>query len=83
MDNPGSESVSAIQTLIAKKLGPQRYKVWFKNSTRLSLTNGFLKVDVPNLFVGSWIEDHFTDSIYAAAREVTGRDVHVTYAVDA
>ena len=74
MDSPGSEPISDIQTLIAKKLGPQRYKVWFKNSTRISLTNGFLKVDVPNLFVGSWIEDHFTDSISAAAREITGPD---------
>jgi chromosomal replication initiator protein len=82
VDSSGSESVSAIQSLIAEKVGPQRYKVWFKNSTRLSLTKGFLKVDVPNLFVGSWIEDHFTDSINAAAREVIGHDVHVTYAVD-
>jgi len=63
-------------------VGPQRYRVWFKNSTRLSLANGFLKVGVPNLFVGGWIENHFTETISAAAREITGRDVHVTYSID-
>jgi len=71
-----------IKERIAHELGPQRYKVWFKNATQFTLTEGFLKVSVPNHFIGGWIERHFSDVILRAAREVVGRDVQLTYALD-
>ena len=80
--DPGETVVSDIQSHIANRIGPHRYKIWFRNATRLTLANGFLKVGVPNLFVGGWIEDHFTDVISDAAREVTGSDVNVTVSID-
>jgi chromosomal replication initiator protein len=63
-------------------VGPQRYKVWFKNSTELTMTDEFLKVGVPNVFIGDWIENHFSETISSAASEVTGRQYHVAYTVD-
>lgn len=78
----GVDTVSQIQSRIAEMVGPQRYKIWFKNSTELSLMDGFLKVGVPNVFVGTWIENHFADTITEAAREVTGNEVQVAYAID-
>ena len=82
MGVPGETAVSDIQSCIANRIGPHRYKIWFRNATRLTLANGYLKVGVPNLFVGGWIEDHFTDVISDAAREVTGGDVNVTVSID-
>ncbi len=71
-----------IQNRIAELVGPQRYKVWFKNSTLLTLADGFIKVGVPNLFVGNWIENHYADVISAAAREVTGSELNLTFSID-
>ncbi|MBN1491693.1 MAG: hypothetical protein JXA69_17400, partial [Phycisphaerae bacterium] len=76
------DTVGQIQSRIAEKVGPQRYKVWFKNSTQLTLADGFLKVGVPNLFVGGWIENHYADVIGEAAREVTGAEMNLTFSID-
>jgi len=77
------DPVAGIQDRIADLVGPQRYKVWFKNSTQLTLADGFLKVGVPNMFVGNWIENHFSDAISAAAQDVVGREVNLTFSTDA
>ncbi|MFQ5422501.1 MAG: chromosomal replication initiator protein DnaA [Phycisphaerae bacterium] len=71
-----------IRERIAEVVGPQRFKVWFKNATRLTCADGFLKVDVPNLFIGGWIENHFTEAIAVAAQDVLGREVQVRYAIE-
>lgn len=71
-----------IRQRIAETVGSQRYKVWFKNSTRLTCSDGFVKVGVPNHFIGGWIENHFADDIAAAAQSVLGREVQISYAID-
>jgi len=71
-----------IRDRIAEIVGPQKFKVWFKNSTRVSCGEGFVKVGVPNVFIGGWIENHFADAIGQAAREVMGEGVRVTFAID-
>jgi chromosomal replication initiator protein len=76
------EPVKAIRRKIADIVGPQSYRIWFRNSTQISCSEGFLKVGVPNLFIGGWIEDHFSDAISQAACEVIGREMQVTYAID-
>ena len=51
--------IRAINEALANKVGQQKYRIWFKNSTKLSLAGGYLKVGVPNLFIANWIENHF------------------------
>lgn len=77
------DAVSRIESLVAEKLGPQRYNIWFKNATQFTLTNGFLKVSAPNQFVGDWIERHFGATISEAAREVTGFECSLSFVIDA
>lgn len=79
---PRADTVSLLQAKIAEVLGPQRYKVWFKNATQFTLANGHLKVSTPNAFICSWIERHFADTIAEAAREVAGADYRVSFVVD-
>ena len=76
------DTETRIRTRISELVGPQRFKVWFKNSTQLACTDGFLKVGVPNLFIGQWIEDHFSEAITQAAVETLGNEVQVTFAID-
>jgi len=50
----GSRSAEdAINEVLAEKVGQQKFQIWFKNSTKLTLAGGYLKVGVPNLFVQS------------------------------
>jgi chromosomal replication initiator protein len=67
---------------IAELVGPQRYKVWFKNAVEYHITDGYLKIGVPNMFIGSWIENHFSDVIVDATRQVTGRELQLAFTID-
>jgi chromosomal replication initiation ATPase DnaA len=66
--------ISAISQALAERVGPQKFRIWFKHSTRLTLSDGYLKVGVPNLFIAGWIENHFSNEINEAVRAATGEN---------
>jgi chromosomal replication initiator protein len=72
----------AIADAIAQRIGQQKYRIWFKNSTKLALADGYLKVGVANPFIANWIESHFSSEIAQAACTVTGGDCRVVFNVD-
>ena len=74
--------IEMINETLAEKVGQQKYRIWFKNSTKLTLTDGYLKVSVPNPFIANWIENHFLNEIRKAVRSVTGADVQISFAID-
>jgi len=74
--------IRAIDEALANMVGQQKFKIWFKNSTKLTLAGGYLKVAVPNLFIASWIENHFLSEISQAVRSVTGKDAKVTFTIN-
>lgn len=74
--------IPRIEEKIADAVGPQRFGVWFKNATQFSLTDEFLCIATPNHFVGEWIQRHFSDAIVSAARDVTGRDLTLSFVTD-
>ncbi|MHC4708478.1 MAG: DnaA ATPase domain-containing protein [Planctomycetota bacterium] len=74
--------ISAINEALAEKVGPQKFRIWFKNSTRLTLSDGYLKIGVPNLFIASWLENHFLNEISQAARAVTANCPKITFTID-
>ncbi len=77
--------ISAINEALAEKVGPQKFRIWFKNSTRMTLAGEYLKVGVPNLFIASWIENHFLNEIGQAVQAATGRpqgEVKITFTID-
>ncbi len=76
------DEIAAINQAIAERVGQQKYRVWFRNSTRLVLADGYLKVGVPNLFIGSWIEAHFANDIGQAVHSVTGTEKKVVFNID-
>ena len=82
MDSTFTDEVSAINEALAEKVGPQKFQIWFKNSTRLTLAGEYLKVGVPNLFIASWLENHFIREIGQAAQAATGRSLKITFNID-
>jgi chromosomal replication initiator protein len=74
--------INAINQALAEEVGAQKYRIWFKNSTKMTLTGGYLKVGVPNLFIASWIENHFSNVIGMAVRKVTGNRPKISFTID-
>jgi chromosomal replication initiator protein len=66
---------------IAGKVGPERFHVWFNNSTRLDLRNDSLEIAVPNDFISEWIARNFARPIQEAVHEVLGCTLSVRYVV--
>ncbi len=77
-----TDEITAIDQAIAERIGPQKHRIWFRNSTRLTLADNYLKVGVPNHFIGSWIENHFLEDISAAVRGVTGGDKKIAFNIE-
>ena len=82
MQSTITDETSAVNEAIAEKIGAQKFRIWFKDSTRLSLSDGYVKVAVPNLFMAGWIENHFAKEISEAARTATGTTRKVIFTVD-
>ena len=71
-----------IRDRLEKIVGGQKYKIWFKDSTQFTHSDGDIKVGVANLFIASFIEDHFADAIQQAITEVLGRPVRISFMID-
>jgi len=82
MQSAITDEISAINEVLAEKVGQQKFRIWFKNSTKLTLADGYLKIGVPNLFIASWIENHFSNEISQAAQAVTGNSQKITFTLD-
>ncbi len=77
-----ANQISVINEALAEKVGQKKFRIWFKNSTKMTLADGYLKVGVPNLFIASWIENHFLDEITQVVRAVIGAEVKITFSID-
>ncbi|MHC4265367.1 MAG: DnaA N-terminal domain-containing protein [Planctomycetota bacterium] len=82
MQNIITDEISAINKVLTEKIGLQKFRIWFENSTRFSLVDGYLKVGVPNLFIAGWIESHFLQELRDSVRSVTGGSQRIMFTVD-
>src|SRR5580704_9214650 len=75
------QQLARLADAIAQRVGPQRFHVWFDNSTRLDLRQDGLEIAVPNDFISEWIGKNFTRPIQEAAHEVLGGPLPVRFSV--
>ena len=73
--------LARLADAIAQRVGPQRFHVWFNNSTKLDLRQDGLEIAVPNDFISEWIGKNFTRPIQEAAHEVLGTPLQVRFSV--
>jgi chromosomal replication initiation ATPase DnaA len=71
-----------ITQAIAEKIGTQKFKIWFESSTSFSLSEGYLKIGVPNTFIANWIESRFSKELKQAVEEVTGSKTKIIFNID-
>lgn len=76
----GSEE--RIGSRIEELIGPQAFRVWFRDSAQIACGEKRVKIGVPNLYVRGWIEDHYATAVAQAARDVLGEQAAVIYAID-
>ena len=82
MQSTITDEISAVNEALAEIVGPQKYRIWFKNSTKLTLAGGYLKVGVPNLFIAGWIENHFLNEINQAVQAALGSTPKIAFTID-
>jgi len=51
--------ICAINDAIAERIGQQKFRIWFKNSTRLTLTDDQIEGGVANQFISTWLKAIF------------------------
>jgi chromosomal replication initiator protein len=71
-----------ILRTLQERIGPQKFNAWFRHGTSLSITDGQVKVAVPNTFVAHWIETHYQQEIAAAVRQETGWECPIVVAIE-
>jgi chromosomal replication initiator protein len=76
------DAAEAIANALAQRIGQQKYRIWFQNSTRFTCVEGYLKIGVPNLFMAKWLENHFLKDVKAAAFAATAGHPKVSFVVD-
>src|SRR6185503_14759065 len=73
--------LARLADAIAQRVGPQRFNVWFNNSTRMDLRQDGLEIAVPNDFISEWIGKNYARPIQEAAHEVLGGPLQVRFSV--
>lgn len=66
------EKIAAIRLALAKRLGKQRFDLWFGTPDTVSVVNGTVRIGLPNLLFQKWVAQQFRDDIAAACTEVLG-----------
>ncbi|HEX3870173.1 MAG TPA: DnaA/Hda family protein [Pirellulales bacterium] len=82
MSKDDMEIVSALNLALAEKVGAQRFDLWFKGHTELSLAGDALLVKVPSTFLQDFLRKTFRREIELACFETLERAISVSFQVD-
>jgi chromosomal replication initiator protein len=79
---PTADAVHEIEHKLEERIGARRFQLWFKNSSRLQVEGLKVLIEVPNNFIGGWIENHFSDQLKTIATEVLPGKPEISYQVN-
>ncbi|HPM24648.1 MAG TPA: chromosomal replication initiator protein DnaA [Phycisphaerae bacterium] len=82
MEEPVAEKVCTIRARVADRIGVNRYRTWFSDSTHLQLDGERLDVTVANAFVGKWIASNYLTHLIEVTRDVIGAEPRIEIRVD-
>lgn len=74
--------LSAFGKMLTRRIGEQRYQLWFAEHVKLGLDDQDLIVGVPNHFYQDWLENTFAHAIRETLLEVAGRPLGIRYVID-
>ena len=77
------DAVAALGRTLCGRIGTPRHELWFKDKTKFQVdADDQLIVGVPNCFYQDWLREKFADDVSAAAAEVLGKAVTVSFVID-
>ncbi len=71
-----------IQENIKRRLGLERYAIWFNKTVLMGLDGDSLVVGVPNVIVKQYLEEQYREAVREAAGELLGPGVEVSFDVE-
>jgi chromosomal replication initiator protein len=76
-----TEVVAAVRARLARRIGEDRYEMWFGAQTQLVLDGDALRVLAPTQFYCDWLRKSFREPLESSCREITGRTPAVEFQV--
>lgn len=77
-----TDVVAAVRARLARRIGEDRYEMWFGAQTRMVLDGDTLRVLAPTKFFCDWLRKSFREPLESSCREITGRTPAVEFQVD-
>jgi chromosomal replication initiator protein len=66
---------------VRKRIGSQRFELWFKHTELISFDHEVAEVGAPNHFVAEWLQTHFAPIVAEILKEESGADMRVRFKV--
>lgn len=76
-----SKVAAALSAELARRIGPQRFELWFKTQSQQCVGGNCLTIRAANAFVLDWMKKNLADDIRASWEAVAGEDATVAYDV--
>ena len=77
-----AQQIAGFRSLLAERIGNQRYELWFGGQTRLSCSGNVLTVGITSAFIRDWIRQHFIQELKVTSTAIFGRQLKVAFEVD-
>lgn len=81
MKSAANEAWSRCLSLIKENINDQSFSTWFKPTKATELQSSTLTIQLPSHFYYEWLEDHYSDLINQAVKQVLGDGGKLNYSV--
>ena len=78
-----SQVAAALSAELNRRIGPQRFELWFKMQSQRRVDGNCLTIRAANAFVLEWLKKNLADDIRVSWEAVVGQDGTVAYDVGA
>jgi len=78
-----ADPMEGLLTCLKRRIGAERFELWFERKTTLALDGQVLVVTAPNTFTANWIRTKFSDELKAVGRLVLEQELQVRVEVGA
>jgi chromosomal replication initiator protein len=76
-----SQVAAALSAELTRRIGPQRFELWFKTQSQQIVDGDTLTIRAANAFVLDWLKKNLADDVRASWEAVAGQNAVVTYDV--
>src|SRR3954471_8396979 len=74
-----SKVAAALLAELARRIGPQRFELWFKTQSQQSVAGNCLTIRAANAFVLDWMKKNLAEDVRASWEAVAGQEATVAY----